>query len=223
MNEDELIALLEQDRNLRDAIRQEEAESPQMPADLNARVMQKVQHLPAKEGSKVRRLWPWIAAACVAGFMMLLLTPPKDTTEEKVIVAKVEQKTVVEPKTEEKLQSENISPKATDKESESDGQRVRKRRTPTKLAEEPAKVPEELIAKESSSMMPKAELAQITVSELQPEMLTERDIPITRPENYEYTPEEIALMKKQANEAYLKWVELELQIAKYHIEQTAQK
>ena len=52
-------------------------------------------------------------------------------------------------------------------------------------------------------------------------MLTERDIPITRPENYEYTPEEIALMKKQAREAYLKWVELELRIAKYNQEQTA--
>ena len=53
------------------------------------------------------------------------------------------------------------------------------------------------------------------------EVLTERDIPITRPENYKYTPEEIALMKKQAHEAYLKWVELELEIAKYNQEQTA--
>ena len=52
--------------------------------------------------------------------------------------------------------------------------------------------------------------------------LTERDIPITRPENYKYTPEEIALMKKQANEAYLKWVELEMEIAKNNLEQTAQ-
>jgi hypothetical protein len=55
------------------------------------------------------------------------------------------------------------------------------------------------------------------------EVLTERDIPITRPENYKYTPEEIALMKKQAREAYLKWVELELEIAKHHLEQTAQQ
>jgi len=54
------------------------------------------------------------------------------------------------------------------------------------------------------------------------EVLTERDIPITRPENYKYTPEEIALMKKQAREAYLKWVELELEIAKYNQEKTAQ-
>ena len=39
MNEDKLKALLQQDQSLRDAIRQEEAERPQMPADLNARVM----------------------------------------------------------------------------------------------------------------------------------------------------------------------------------------
>jgi hypothetical protein len=55
------------------------------------------------------------------------------------------------------------------------------------------------------------------------EVLTERDIPITHPENYKYTPEEIALLKKQANEAYLKWVELELEISRYTLEQTAQK
>lgn len=55
------------------------------------------------------------------------------------------------------------------------------------------------------------------------EVLTERDIPITRPENYKYTPEEIALLKRQATEAYLKWVELELEIAKHSQEQTAQQ
>ena len=55
------------------------------------------------------------------------------------------------------------------------------------------------------------------------EVLTERDIPITRPENYKYTPEEIALLKRQAAEAYLKWVELELEIAKHSQEQTTQQ
>ena len=62
---------------------------------------------------------------------------------------------------------------------------------------------------------------QVQQAEPLTEVLTERDIPITRPENYKYTPEEIALMKKQAREAYLKWVELELEIAKYNQEQTA--
>ena len=69
----------------------------------------------------------------------------------------------------------------------------------------------------------KPELAQAVTQDAKPMTLTERDIPITRPENYKYTPEEIALLKKQADEAYLKWVELELEIAKHHLEQTAQQ
>ena len=78
---------------------------------------------------------------------------------------------------------------------------------------------------ETTTLNEQVEYAQQTnrvqQAEALPQMLTERDIPITRPENYEYTPEEIALMKKQAREAYLKWVELELRIAKYNQEQTA--
>ena len=60
-------------------------------------------------------------------------------------------------------------------------------------------------------------------AQAKPVTLTERDIPITRPENYRYTPEEIELLKKQANEAYVKWVQLELEIAKYNLEQMAQQ
>ena len=54
-----------------------------------------------------------------------------------------------------------------------------------------------------------------------PRTISESDLPITRPENLKYTKEEIALMKRQAAEAYIKWMELELEIAKYNIEQTA--
>ena len=68
-----------------------------------------------------------------------------------------------------------------------------------------------------------AQLSTRSQPETTPAVLTERDIPITRPENYRYTPEEIALLKKQANEAYLKWVQLELEIAKHNLEQTAQQ
>ena len=65
------------------------------------------------------------------------------------------------------------------------------------------------------------QLSTYSQPEPTPAVLTERDIPITRPENYRYTPEEIALLKKQANEAYVKWVQLELEIAKHNLEQTA--
>ena len=219
MNEDKLKALLEQDKNLRDAIRMEEAEGPQMPTDLNARLMQKAQRLSVKEKSK-KKWWPWIAAACVAGFMMVYLTPPKDTTmgtdTNQEVAVKVEPK---QAKPQQDVQQEIILPEAPVKEAlkqiaQSTPAKPKKQQTPVvaepQIAQETA--PTETLKAETPAI---AQAATTT--------LTERDVPITRPENLKYTPEEMALMKKQANEAYLKWVELELEIAKYHLEQTAQK
>ena len=219
MNEDKLKALLEQDKNLRDAIRMEEAEGPQMPTDLNARLMQKAQRLSVKEKSK-KKWWPWIAAACVAGFMMVYLTPPKDTTmgtdTNQEVAVKVEPK---QAKPQQDVQQEIILPEAPVKETpkqiaQSTPAKPKKQQTPVvaepQIAQETA--PTETLKAETPAI---AQAATTT--------LTERDVPITRPENLKYTPEEMALMKKQANEAYLKWVELELEIAKYHLEQTAQK
>ena len=223
MNEDKLKALLQQDMNLRDAIRQEEAERPQMPADLNARLMQRVAQ--EKKQKRTRMVWPWIAAACVAGIMVVFLTPPKQTIEEKEIVAKVEKK--VEKKQDSKPEAPlKVEPKVTPA---APAKRPQQPRKPV----DPTTAPKQLIAQEIAPI--EAGNKQVTVSDeptaksheltasTKTKMLTERDIPITRPENYKYTPEEIALMKRQANEAYLKWVELELEIAKHSQEQTAQK
>ena len=219
MNEDKLKTLLEQDKNLRDAIRMEEAEGPQMPADLNARLMQKAQRLSVKEKSK-KKWWPWIAAACVAGFMMVYLTPPKDTTmgtdTNQEVAVKVEPK---QAKPQQDVQQEIILPEAPVKEApkqiaQSTPAKPKKQQTP--VVKEPQTAQETAPAETLKAETPAIAQAATTT-------LTERDVPITRPENLKYTPEEMALMKKQANEAYLKWVELELEIAKYHLEQTAQK
>ena len=219
MNEDKLKALLEQDKNLRDAIRMEEAEGPQMPTDLNARLMQKAQRLSVKEKSK-KKWWPWIAAACVAGFMMVYLTPPKDTTmgtdTNQEVAVKVEPK---QAKPQQDVQQEIILPEAPVKEApkqiaQSTPVKPKKQQTP--VVEEPQIAQETAPTETLKAETPAIAQAATTT-------LTERDVPITRPENLKYTPEEMALMKKQANEAYLKWVELELEIAKYHLEQTAQK
>jgi hypothetical protein len=61
------------------------------------------------------RMWPWLAAACVAGFIIMLLMPPRPTTEnpaegqqlvaEKVKTQKVAEGQQVEPMPE----PENIS------------------------------------------------------------------------------------------------------------------
>ena len=219
MNEDKLKTLLEQDKNLRDAIRMEEVEGPQMPADLNARLMQKAQRLSVKEKSK-KKWWPWIAAACVAGFMMVYLTPPKDTTmgtdTNQEVAVKVEPR---QAKPQQDVQQEIILPEAPAKETpkqiaQSTPAKPKKQQTP--VVEEPQTAQETAPTETLKAETPAIAQAATTT-------LTERDVPITRPENLKYTPEEMALMKKQANEAYLKWVELELEIAKYHLEQTAQK
>ena len=219
MNEDKLKTLLEQDKNLRDAIRMEEAEGPQMPTDLNARLMQKAQRLSVKEKSK-KKWWPWIAAACVAGFMMVYLTPPKDTTmgtdTNQEVAVKVEPR---QAKPQQDVQQEIILPEAPVKEApkqiaQSTPAKPKKQQTP--VVKEPQTAQETAPTETLKAETPAIAQAATTT-------LTERDVPITRPENLKYTPEEMALMKKQANEAYLKWVELELEIAKYHLEQTAQK
>ena len=214
MTEEKLNALRQADINLRDAIRQDEAESPQMPANLNERLMQRV----AKEQKKPRRvvIWPWIAAACAAGVMMIWLTPPKETPTDVV----AEHTVVKQPTDNKKVEEPQVAKVEPEVEKPAVAQvKVRKR---VQRNQETMNTP---ITPTTQAAEPTTDLA--TVETVKPEeksvTLTERDIPITRPENYQYTPEELALMKKQANEAYLKWVELELEISKCNLEQTAQK
>ena len=217
MNEDQLNTLRQQDINLRDAIRMDEMERPQMPADLNARLMKRVGEESAKPQRR-RMLWPWIAAACVAAVIAVYLTPPKDATSP--LTPLQEARGIAE--------AENVVETPVDHVEQPAAQPVqvpvkrivakvepKKVETPSVVPQEQPATTEQLLAQETKPVEQKVEQKSVT--------LTERDIPITRPENYKYTPEEIALMKQQANEAYMKWVELELEIAKNNLEQTAQK
>ena len=220
MNEDQVNTLRKQDMNLRDAIRMDEMERPQMPADLNARLMKRMAEEQANPQRR-RMVWPWIAAACVAAVIAVYLTPPKASSptplqvERGVIAQKECQPEVKTPSTE-----QTIAPQPAAQPVQVPVKRIVAKVQPNK-SEAPSVMPQEepvatqqLLAQETKPAEKKVEEKSVT--------LTERDIPITRPENYKYTPEEIALMKKQANEAYLKWVELEMEIAKNNLEQTAQ-
>ena len=51
---------------------------------------------------RIVRMWPWLAAACVVGFVVMFLMPPKPASEEKPLVAKV-----VTPKAAETKQAES--------------------------------------------------------------------------------------------------------------------
>ena len=195
MKEEQLNTLREQDKNLRDAIRMEEAEMPQMPADLNARLMQRMAQEPRK--ARTRTIWPWIAAACVAGVMMIWLTPPKEQMptvamqtpsqqtpsptlplngkeEVSAEVSKVEEPVVAKVEKKEVPQRTPRAKKVQD--------------TQKTLTPQAADVCNDLAAvqeQEESTPLPSGEgqKGEAVVT------LTEHDIPITRPENYKYTPE----------------------------------
>ena len=222
MKEEQLNTLRQQDNALREALRQDEAELPQMPADLNARLMERMAQ--QKPVAKTRRLWPWVAAACVAAVMVVLLMPPK--ASPPVPLAK--ERGVVTPDTHraEKPMIAEVKREAAQPAAPTKAKKAKARTNVVK--HDVALLAQETTATESVTPEVKAEeeakpeLAQAVTQDAKPMTLTERDIPITRPENHKFTPEEIALMKKQANEAYMKWVELELEIAKNNLEQTAQ-
>ena len=229
MTEEKINAFRQTDANLRNALEMDEAERPQMPADLNERLMQRM----AKEQKQPRRIvWPWIAAACVAGIMVIWLMPPKATTpdvvakktviEQPININKVEETSVA------KVETEAPAPITTPVKAKVAKVKTTVVKRDAALLAQDAKTAQTPTAE--TTTMPAVEEAnkELAVAETakpQEKMvtLTERDIPITRPKNYQYTPEEIALMKKQANEAYLKWAELELEISKYNLEQASSK
>lgn len=224
MKEEQLNTLRQQDNALREALRQDEAELPQMPADLNARLMERMAQ--QKPVAKSKRLWPWVAAACVAAFIIVNIMPPKGSTPNPL----AKERGVVTPDTHraEKPMIAEVEREAAQPAAAPTKAKKAKARTNV-IKHDVALLAQETTATESVTPEVKAEeeakpeLAQAVTQDAKPMTLTERDIPITRPENYKYTPEEIALLKKQADEAYLKWVELELEIAKHHLEQTAQQ
>lgn len=231
MTEDKLNSLRQQDTNLRDAIRLDERERPQMPADLNARVMQKVEQ--KSHATRTRKLWPWIAAACAAGVIAIFLTPPKDTTEVNkgtTVAVNVEQpKESMDSEAQEsetQMSETQMSEIQLSESQTASPQRVIKQKgnlVPVKSAKQQYKpvTTDNLLAQEiTPAEQPTTEK---TSTEEPTVTLTESDIPITRPENYKHTPEELALLRKQADEAYLKWVELELEISKNNLQQTAQQ
>lgn len=212
MNENDIYNILKGDNILREAIRRREQKQSPMPADLNDRLLQRMEGTVPVKANKSRRIkWHWIAAACVAAMMIVLLMP--QTGSDEFVIR----------------QKQEVNLKFAEAEKE-------KRITnPENHSSRIANSPEldtnhydsnSLIAnstEQTEQTLSTSSEASNLQAQAKPVTLTERDIPITRPENYRYTPEEIELLKKQANEAYVKWVQLELEIAKYNLEQMAQQ
>ena len=226
---------------LHEAIRQDETARPTMPADLNARLMRRMeQETERKQGGKrFRKLWPWIAAACVAAFIVVYTAPPETDVKECQPMAKTTKAETPHRRTSDISDIADITdiPAMAKPEKEIKATQIahkvlktNRHTTPEKREKSEAKELETLTAECQQEVLT-AEcqqekdcdlaMAEKPTEDAKPRTISESDLPITRPENLRYTPEEIALMKRLANEAYIKWVKLELEIAKYNIEQTA--
>lgn len=85
MREDNNKELRLKDIAIREAIRQEVPVRPQMPKDLNARLMQRVEKEVNRKPKRSVVVWPWIAAACVIGVLMMVFTPPRPTDDDALV------------------------------------------------------------------------------------------------------------------------------------------
>ena len=252
---------IQQDENLREALRQEEAALPQMPADLNDRLMKRLHH---ERRQRHFAVWPWVAAACVAAVVAVLL-PSRESRDEAMTgsgelqtrtsslatgqdsrISLQETKDMASPTTVQDSRMTNPdthnrrTAKTIGREAELETKTPRLLTHPSSPVAkvhpeehgETTRKAEELLAQGKTTDMSQEvtaidEMASADLPRVQAKpqqvVLTERDIPISRPENYRYTPEELALMRRQANEAYVKWMELEMEIAKYQFEQIAKQ
>ena len=215
------------DTDLREALRRKYSDTPQLPSDFMASMKQRMEadvHEDQKPAPTIRR-WRWMAAAAcllfIIGIGFTLWPKHEAQTIQPQVAQKIEQPQTEQPKT---IEPQVVEPEAIEPETVQEPQAE-----PAKVRTQPLVTkaePKTELAKAETTTEPTEEIIVDTPPAPETDMaqtLTERDIPITRPENYKYTPEELALLKKQANEAYLKWVELELEISRYTLEQTAQK
>ena len=215
------------DTDLREALRRKYSDTPQLPSDFMASMKQRMEadvHEDQKPAPTIRR-WRWMAAAAcllfIIGIGFTLWPKHEAQTIQPQVAQKIEQPQTEQPKA---IEPQVVEPEAIEPETVQEPQAE-----PAKVRTQPLVTkaePKTELAKAETTTEPTEEIIVDTPPASETDMaqtLTERDIPITRPENYKYTPEELALLKKQASEAYLKWVELELEISRYTLEQTAQK
>lgn len=187
------------DSNLRKALAHREQLLPEMPAGLNDRLMQRVADTPRRNR---RIVWPWVAAACIAGVISIVLMPPKEsTTGVASSVECVASNTDV--KTDEVKPSDTIKAVAEDTP-------VMTKREESCHAQQVAVV---------SKPQPKDDTAEVTptaTSEQAPlEYVTDdgkRIILATNPERLKYTPEEIEKLKERVRQKYIELLQLETEI-----------
>lgn len=168
------------------------------------------------------RLWPYVAAACIAGAMFIFLTPPKEENLQQG--GKQQVAHVLTDSISTELLAEEL-PTAREEEPDQPhivGQPkaerlVAKANIPTSTAEEKDTDEQDINEPVPSQPDDNAQLAAVEKTEKTPPA----NIIITHPERLEYTPEEIEVLKQRAHEKYMEWIQLEREILEADRRRTA--
>lgn len=91
---------LKSDNNLRQAVSRREQQLPPMPADLNERLMQRIEETePARPIAKQKRLWLYTAIAVAASIALLIIFNfgQEQTPQESLVALQVDQPTTSVP------------------------------------------------------------------------------------------------------------------------------
>lgn len=173
------------------------------------------------------RLIPWLAAACVAGILVIFLTPPKDSstaTSGNVTATASGNVTATTSESSTTATSESTASADIGQNRQPGSVKPTASGNPKKekyIATTPAgrkRTADEHAPKECTATA----AANDSLDNGQwVTLISETDLPITCPENAKYTPEEIEQLKRQARQAYLNWIRLEIEIASHNLQQTA--
>ena len=143
------------------------------------------------------RLLPLLAAACVAGIIGLFLMPPEQSEEK--IMSKVEN---VSPKTE-SVRSVETTPEPS--------VAVVDKKHQVKPSVKNVETEEPQVQEEPQPRRIKPQVQEQYDEEI---MLSEYDVPITRPENLIDTPEDLAQIARLEKQAFISRIREQVEIAK---------
>ena len=170
------------------------------------------------------RLWPYVAAACVAGALFLFLTPPKDEAGQQKVELPIAE--VLPDTTTTELLADDATvtvPQLATTEGMTNEKSAARRQL---LAEVSLPVPteEEEVTKQQDipTTAPSQPDENIQLAALKRTVEEPSETyTITHPERLEYTPEELEVLKERAREKYMEWIHLEQEILEADKRRTA--
>lgn len=170
------------------------------------------------------RLWPYVAAACVAGALFLFLTPPKDEAGQQKVELPIA--TVLPDTTATELLAD-AAPETAPQLATTEEMTNEKPAAPRQLLAEvslPVPTEEEEVTKQQDipTTAPSQPEENIQLAALKRTVEEPSETyTITRPERLEYTPEELEVLKERAREKYMEWIQLEQEILEADKRRTA--